>query len=95
MIHVPTTVPIDVLNAHRKVRAVEHALSATSNESLAQAAFRTMRENCAPPHVLDIARRICAAGGMSTTTQWDAVYRCAEILDRHSHANADGKGDTT
>jgi hypothetical protein len=80
--------------AVRAYGIVEAALGVRStNESLSGAAFRVTRENCAPPHVLDIARRVLGATGKLGVRQWEVLYECADIIVKHDQTK--GKGDAS
>lgn len=72
--------PFEMRGAVRAYGIVEAAFGGNGDESLSGLAFRTLRENCAPPHVLEAARRVCAASGRLGARQWEVLYECADII---------------
>lgn len=63
------------------------ALGVTGRESLAQAAWRVMRHNCADAAVLEVARRVAAMQGRTSFEQWRTVLACAEVLSAPVNPN--------
>lgn len=61
--------------------AVDAALGTAPHESMAQAAFRTVRLNIAPAHVQRVARIVLSMQGRSPAEQWAAVEQCVAVLD--------------
>lgn len=59
---------------------VSDALGRRRGETLAAAAFRVLRFNCADPVTLDVARLLCAHQGMAPDAQQAAIERGARMI---------------
>lgn len=62
---------------------VFRALGGGRFESIAQAAFRVLRQNYLPAYVQDVARRVLAASGKSPATQYEVLHECADRIVKH------------
>lgn len=78
------------MTSHRQredFELVADALEMDRGESLAAAALRVFRRNCAPKPTLDVARIVLEARhGASADEQWRAIHRAARAL-RAARAN--------
>ena len=62
------------------VQVVADAFEIQPRESLAQAAFRVVRQNIAARVVQDCARIVLGCTGKGPSDQWAAVVKCHRLL---------------
>lgn len=59
---------------------VAKELGAAPMESIASAALRVFRQNCATARTLDVARMVLEMNGKPPTEQWETLRRAAQLI---------------